>query len=126
MDPHLRFDILVVDDDPDIRETVADLLETEGYSVMKAENGREALARLRQHKASLILLDMMMPVMDGWQFRSEQQRDPEIAAIPVVVVSASASTEQEAARMGAAGCMQKPLDLDELLGTIDRLCRDPV
>src|SRR4051794_28574938 len=82
--------ILVVDDDPDLRDTLGQILEDEGYSVAAASNGREALAYLRERPApSLILLDLMMPVMDGWQFRSEQRLDSVLAKIPVLVISAS-------------------------------------
>src|SRR5215831_14973272 len=83
--------ILIVEDDNDVRSALSELLEEEGFSVEGAHNGREALARLRGgtvHPA-VILLDLMMPGMDGWDFRSEQMRDPELAAVPVVVVSAS-------------------------------------
>ena len=83
--------ILIVDDDNDVRSALSELLEEEGFSVKGAPNGREALALLRGgtvHPA-VILLDLMMPGMDGWDFRSEQMRDPQLAAVPVVIVSAS-------------------------------------
>ena len=75
--------ILVVDDDPDIRTSLAEILGDEGYRVAGARNGREALDYLRRRtRPSLILLDMMMPDMDGWLFRREQQKLPELASIP--------------------------------------------
>jgi CheY-like chemotaxis protein len=118
-----RPDILVVDDDPDIRDTLLDVLTSEGYVVASAENGREALHVAQKERPGLILLDMMMPVMDGWEFRDEQRRRPELASIPVIVVSASATCHADAVSMGAAACMQKPLDLEELLVALTRLCR---
>src|SRR6476646_6367807 len=78
--------ILIVDDDKDVRSALAELLEGEGYAVAGAHNGHEALQLMRAglHPA-VILLDLMMPVMDGWDFRSEQQRDPAFAGVPVVI-----------------------------------------
>ena len=119
--------ILVVEDDADIRKTVADLLKEEGYRVATASNGRDALhllqeERLRPH---LILLDMMMPVMDGWAFRGEQLDDPELASIPVIVFSGYGSPRDTAQRLGAADILKKPLRLDEFLSTVGRTCRSP-
>ncbi|PLS79555.1 MAG: response regulator, partial [Chloroflexi bacterium] len=83
--------ILVVDDDSGIREALTDILEDEGYAVRSACDGQAALDLLRQQAEppALVLLDLMMPRMNGWQFRSEQRRDPALANIPVVVISAS-------------------------------------
>src|SRR4051794_32442195 len=82
--------VLLVEDDADLRETTAMLLECEGYQVCAVENGREALNQLLDGPLpSVILLDMLMPVMNGWEFRAHQQRDPRLAAVPVVVVTAS-------------------------------------
>lgn len=114
-------DILVVEDDYDIREALIQILDAEGYRVAGASNGKEALQFLRtNNRPKLILLDLMMPVMDGWQFRAEQQRDPALSEIPVVVISADASVQQKAASIDAAGYLKKPIDLEVLLDTIRR------
>ena len=117
--------ILIVEDDPDIRETLAEILQDEGYSVSGAANGQEALTHLRSGRPMprLILLDLMMPVMDGWEFRSEQKQDPALAAVPVIVVSGDGNIAQKALSVEAAGYLGKPIDLDALLETIEAHCR---
>ncbi len=111
--------ILVVEDDADIREALALTLESGGYQVGTASHGKEALDRLRHEpRAELIVLDLMMPVMDGWQFRREQQRDPRLATIPVVIVSADGSVQQKATAIGAEGHIKKPIDPGVLLKTV--------
>ena len=110
--------VLIVDDDDDIRESLRDLLEGEGYAVATADNGKEALESLRRGLLPcLIILDLMMPVMDGWQFRTEQQSDPQLAMIPVVVITAARDT-----RVDAVEILPKPLHPDSILGTIARYC----
>ena len=121
--------ILIVDDDSDVRSALSELLEEEGFSVEAARNGREALARLRTgtiHPA-LILLDLMMPGMDGWDFRSEQMRDPRLASVPVVIVSASGfSRESIRTQFRPAAYVEKPIEKDVLLGAIRAIVRaDP-
>jgi CheY-like chemotaxis protein len=111
-------DILVVDDDVDIRETLLELLEGEGYSARGAANGQEALNQLRQGPASVILLDLMMPVMDGFEFRKQQLAEPVLRDIPVIVVSAGGNCERSARELGAYRCMRKPLDVSKLLESI--------
>ena len=113
-------EVMVVEDDFAIRETLRELLEDEGYRVTWASNGREALARIREHAPRLILLDLMMPVMDGWEFRSAQQRDPELANIPVIVISADHALEQKVGDLSPAGWLAKPFELDALLATVHR------
>jgi CheY-like chemotaxis protein len=113
--------ILVVEDDCDVRDALIELLEYRGYLVVGAANGREALDRLRSStRPALILLDLMMPVMDGWQFRAEQLRDPSLAPIPVVVISADGNVPQKAAAIGVASYLQKPVEADALLSAIER------
>jgi CheY-like chemotaxis protein len=115
--------ILIVDDDKDVRIALAELLEGEGYTVAGAHNGREALKLMRGglHPA-IILLDLMMPVMDGWDFRSEQQRDPALSHVPVVIVSASGfSAESIHTQFRPAGYVPKPLEHKQLLDVIGRL-----
>jgi CheY-like chemotaxis protein len=114
--------ILLVEDDCAIRETVADALTGEGFEVACATNGEEALRRLGEDGAppSVILLDLMMPVMDGWAFRSAQRLDPRIAGIPVVVLSADA--DGRLAGLAPAAFLPKPFDLDRLLEVVGRFC----
>jgi CheY-like chemotaxis protein len=114
--------ILVVDDDLDIRETLAELLQDEGYTVVLAAHGGEALDVLRRNpRPALILLDLMMPIMNGWQFRAEQQRDPEIAGIPVVIISAAAR-DDAISGLGPAQFLKKPINLDQLLAAVEEHC----
>ena len=104
--------VLIVDDDNDVRSALAELLEEEGFSVEGAPNGREALALLRGgtvHPA-VILLDLMMPGMDGWDFRHEQMRDPKLAAVPVVIVSASGFSRESIRHAIPAGGLRRKAD----------------
>jgi CheY-like chemotaxis protein len=115
--------ILLVEDDFAIRETVAEVLESDGFQVTCAHNGAEALRLLGEgHRPGLILLDLMMPVMDGWEFRLAQRRNPEIASIPVIVLSAGAGQEGRLPMLAAAAFLPKPFELDQLLNTVGRLC----
>lgn len=116
--------ILVVDDDKAIREALEMVLEDEGYAVASAANGREALELLRASGGlpALILLDLMMPVMNGWEFREEQQRSAALAAIPVVVLSADSDVTRKAAALGVAASLNKPVHLDVLLDVVSAYC----
>jgi len=113
--------ILLVEDDHDIRTSMEGLLRDEGYDVAACEDGRDALARLASVAAppDLIILDLMMPVMDGWQFRISQRGDPALAQIPVIVMSADVSSK--AAAVDAAAYLTKPFDHELLMRTIDRV-----
>jgi CheY-like chemotaxis protein len=118
--------ILLVEDDFDLRDALIPVLEYEGHRVVGAANGREALDRLRAGaKPSLILLDLMMPGMSGTEFRAEQLRDPALASIPVVVVSADPAAPTKAKVMGAVGCIQKPLDIDAFLAQVRQSLPEP-
>lgn len=116
--------ILIVEDDSAIRQTVAELLEEEGYRVECAVNGADALARLEGSEApALILLDLTMPVMDGWSFRATQRSDPRLAGIPTVVLTASLAGDARAMDdLAPAAFLPKPFDLDRLMDTVHRLC----
>jgi CheY-like chemotaxis protein len=117
--------ILIVEDDPDTREAIGIGLQAEGYTVMTAPDGLEALELLdRGVRPCLILLDLMMPVMDGVHFRIEQLNRPEIAAIPVVVVSAFGQLTR-AKWLRASDYLPKPIDFDRLLAIVDRVCVRP-
>lgn len=114
--------ILVVEDDLDTREMLEQFLEIEGFQVKTAENGQRALECLAEGcGACVILLDLMMPVMDGWQFRREQARRADFADIPVIVVSAAGRDRIE--KIQADAYVSKPIDLDELLGCVSQFCR---
>jgi two-component system response regulator CpxR len=113
-------DILVVDDDRDIRETLGEILLHEGYHVEMAENGARALELIRRGPApALVLLDLMMPVMSGWEFLEMAETDHFLAEIPVLVVSAMPAPLAPAeARGGVKACLHKPLKLDQLLDLV--------
>ena len=114
--------ILVVDDDTDLRETLGELLEDEGYDAHLCENGRVALDRLRQgERPALILLDLMMPEMNGWQFREEQLRDERFAGIPVIVMTASRGFEGHP--ITASEILYKPVGLGDLIEAVERNAR---
>ena len=113
--------ILVVDDDPSIQGFLAEALADEGYGVRTAANGREALAVLRAWRPDLILLDLMMPEMDGWAFRAEQRLMPGVADVPVIVLSAARDLDARTRELEPAQVFSKPFDLEALLGTIERL-----
>ena len=116
--------ILIVDDDPDVRVALEGALQAAGVSVVSASHGLDALRALRTRASAvdLILLDLMMPVMNGWQFRREQQQDPDLSAIPVLVLSAGNHVAEAAASIGATGYLRKPVDLDELWSAVERAC----
>ena len=115
--------ILIVEDDVAVREAMAVFLAGAGYEVAEAGDGAEALRYLRGSAGvGLILLDLMMPVMNGWEFRHEQAKDPALAEIPVVVVTADHGAAQKAAAVGAAGCLLKPIEFPELLAFVGRYC----
>jgi CheY-like chemotaxis protein len=109
-----RAPVLVVEDDPDVRDMIATTLELDGEDVLTAANGLEAIRIARTRLPRLIILDLMMPVMTGEEFRQAQLAQEAICDIPVVVVSAHHQAPEMAARMKAAGCLCKPIDIEEL------------
>jgi CheY-like chemotaxis protein len=114
--------VLIVEDDEDLRDMMAQMLTIEGFAATAVANGREALDHLRRAiKPHVILLDLMMPVMDGWEFRRRQQADPELAPVPVIVLSALDRTR--AAPVDAIAFLKKPLDFDRLLELVRDHCR---
>jgi CheY-like chemotaxis protein len=116
-----RRPILVVDDDDDIRDTVAVALEMSGYLVDTAEDGVEAFRRLSDGlRPSVILLDMMMPRMDGESFIVALRGDPKLAGIPVVLISGHTAARHKASELHADGCLVKPIELDDLIDTVHR------
>ncbi len=114
--------VLIVEDDPDSREMFVELLRGGGYSVISTCNGKDAMNFLAVNSPpDVILLDMFMPEMDGWQFRRAQDADPRLAAIPVVVVSAVGAARTSAVRSGAAAFLQKPVAAEDLLSALAKL-----
>ena len=113
--------ILVVEDNDDVRDMMAVTLELEGHHPITAANGREALDMLlRGLRPCLILLDLMMPIMNGWEFRRAVEADPVLRHIPIVVVSAA--TGHSAARAAASAFLPKPIDVDRLLSVVCEFC----
>lgn len=111
--------IIVIDDDTDLRETLGEVLAEEGYPTRVFENGRTALEHLRSGaRPALILLDLMMPEMNGWQFREEQLRDERLSSIPVVVMTASRTFDGE--QLTASEILYKPVGLGELIAAVQR------
>lgn len=107
--------ILVVDDDPDILEALSEILEAEGYALRRARNGQEALERLVEPLPNLILLDLMMPVMDGWEFARRMRERPDANGVPIIVLSADRNVGGKAKEIGALGHLAKPFELGDLL-----------
>ena len=115
--------VLIVEDDADLREMMAQLLALEGFHAEAVGNGRDALDYLEKGDCpDLILLDLMMPVMDGWEFRRRQRSNPRLASVPVVVLSAL--DQLRAAELGSTAFLKKPLDFDRLLELVRQYCRN--
>jgi CheY-like chemotaxis protein len=115
--------VLIVDDDRGIRESLAEVLKDEGYGVIEACDGYEALEHLRSGLSPcVILLDLMMPNMDGWQFHAELRRNDALARIPVVVLSADSDAHKKASSMSATEGLPKPLRVEQLLDAVGRNC----
>lgn len=119
-------EVLVVEDDPELLAALSGALEDEGFGVSRARHGLDALGQLRSgRRPCVILLDLMMPIMNGWQFRHEQRQDSELSKIPVVVVSAKTDSAQHAAWLEADAYLEKPLTLGKLIEIINRFCGPP-
>src|ERR1700730_11048922 len=114
--------VLIVDDDPDILQTLRLCLSTEGYRFFMAANGEEALEVLKSERPDVILLDLMMPVMDGWQFVAEMDARGQRGA-PLLILSADRAVQGHAGNLKASGHLAKPFDLDELLTKVQQSAR---
>lgn len=112
--------VLLIEDDKEIRETLCDLLTDEGFNIASAENGLKALQFLRTEFVlpSIILLDISMPVMGGFEFRKFQLKEEKLARIPTIMLSADANMKDKAAEVGVTQFMRKPIELNELLATL--------
>ena len=121
--------VLLVDDDASSTEALCELLKLAGHDVDCADNGRQALAKLhegrREEDYCVILLDLMMPVMNGYEFREEQLKDPSIASIPIIVITADGRAREKAAQLGSDRYFQKPLVPGDLLRAIGEYCPLP-
>lgn len=119
--------VLVVEDEENVRESVAALLEVEGFEVVTADNGAQALSVLRNEPpVSLIFLDLMMPQMDGWAFRARQLNKADIRDIPVVVLSGAKKIDKEVENMEPDAVLRKPVSIQELLDVIDEVIGDEI
>jgi DNA-binding response OmpR family regulator len=114
--------VLIVEDDDDVRGALAAFLEAEGYRVREASDGAAALRELRAGSVGLVLLDLWMPGMNGWEFRAEQVKDVTLADVPVVVITADQAAARRATALGVSGCMTKPIEFPELLAHVARYC----
>jgi CheY-like chemotaxis protein len=116
--------ILVIEDDEVIRDTMQELLEAEGFSVECAADGDKAIQILRMNPPlpSLILLDMSMPVKDGFRFREEQQLDENLAHVPVLVMTADGNAETKAIQVSATGFIKKPFNIDYIVKMVRQHC----
>ena len=115
--------ILVVDDDADVREGVRALLEGEGYAVATAADGAEAIEKLRTGDVSLVLLDLAMPEVDGWQFLARRESEAGFPRAPIVLLSGLPFIRDAP---GVADFLRKPIDSDRLLDCVHRLCGEPL
>ena len=112
-----------MEDDPDLREMMAQLLTLEGFQAAAVSNGREALDYLEdRHAPDVILLDLMMPVMDGWEFRRRQRENPDLSRVPVIVLSAV--DQGRVGGLDPVAFLKKPLDFDRLLQLVRSCCHD--
>lgn len=114
--------VLIVDDDARIRALMARLLETSGYSAVEAANGKEALGLMRRRRPCVILLDLQMPIMDGWEFRRQQLADPELADVPVICITGFYDSS-DIFRSTGVKCFTKPVQLSALLQAIREVCQ---
>lgn len=118
----MRRHVLIVEDDPDILSSLAEVIREEGFEVETAANGYQALARLESNPPGLIFLDLMMPLMDGWKFMElARQRFPSLG-VPIVLLSAVHSLPAEAARLGVTAFLTKPFDLEDVARLAHQLC----
>lgn len=120
---HWMPSVLVVEDDTATRQLLATCLQMEGFSVQTATNGEEGLEQMRQRRPCVVLLDLMMPVMSGEQFRNAQLRDPSLARVPVVCISAVYDAQERAQQINAVACINKPFDILELVDVVREQCR---
>ncbi len=117
--------VLVVDDEPTIRELIAEVLAEWGYRVETAANGAEALQRMSRHLPHAIVLDLMMPQLDATGFVQLKRLNPRFDSIPILLVTAAFGAVEAAQQLGAQACLTKPFELDDLMAVVDRLVGEP-
>jgi two-component system response regulator MprA len=122
--PHTQHRVLIVDDHPDIRETLAIVMELRGLQPVTAASGGEALARLAEpsERPCVVLLDINMPDLDGWQVRERMRADPDLAEVPVVLLTGNYVDVERARRLGIRGYLRKPIDVHEIEDAIEQYC----
>lgn len=122
MKTRLKKSILIIEDSLDLQYLLKEVIEAEGYQALCAANGKDAIDLLQVTPVipSLILLDLMMPIMDGFEFRKLQLQDPKWAPIPVVVMTADSNPESKVGSLGAADVAKKPLSLDRVTGILKK------
>lgn len=113
--------VLVVEDEQPIRDLMADMLREAGYDVESAVNGEGAMSRMYRHLPDVILLDLMMPGMDGWAFIRTLRNQTKWGRVPIVVVSATHDLPAVAARLGVRASLTKPFDVEQLIAAVDRV-----
>ena len=118
-------EVLLIEDDRDIREDLAALLESEGYKVTQASNGQDALERLKGRAAPcIILLDLMMPVMNGWEFLRKYKCESPVTQVPVVIMSAARDASDVAGKLGAQAFLSKPFEIETILAVVGRVASE--
>lgn len=119
----MSHEVLIVEDDSALREALAQVLSDEGYELLSARDGLEAVNCLKKgNRPDVILLDLSMPVVNGWEFRMFQKRDPELARIPVILITAGGYSREEVAWLEPSAMIPKPVDLSVLLAVVRRFC----
>ena len=116
--------VLIVEDDDDVREFMQLLVSTAGYETMTARDGQDALVKMRQRRPCLVLLDLQMPRMDGWEFRAQQMQDLSLSDIPVVCVTAFFDPAQVTRQLGLR-CISKPADFPSIINAVETTCGGP-
>jgi CheY-like chemotaxis protein len=116
--------VLIVDDDGAVRRMIGLLLRSHGYKTATASDGAEALRLMRQRRPCLVLLDIKMPVMDGWEFRERQLQDPALADVPVICMTGIVHPEDVERKLGIP-CLGKPVDFPSLIRAVEKFCRPP-
>ena len=119
----MSHEVLIVEDESALREALAQDLSDEGYELQSARDGLEAVNCLKKgNRPDVILLDLSMPVVNGWEFRMFQKRDPELARIPVILITAGGYSREEVAWLEPSAMIPKPIDLSVLLAVVRRFC----
>ena len=116
--------VLIVEDDDDVREFMQLLVSTAGYETMTARDGQDALVKMHQRRPCLVLLDLQMPRMDGWEFRARQMQDLTLCDVPVVCVTAFFDPAQVTRQLGLR-CISKPADFPTIINTVETMCGTP-